>query len=86
MLSFKALSWYLNCSDTTHRNVLLLDEVASQISVSEVDISVELVEHCLKDLGRNKGSSNHFVLAAAPSLANCCPSSWIHSCGDPKTL
>ena len=73
------LSGILNYSDTTHRNVLL-DKVASQITVSdieEVDISVELVEHCLKDLGRNKSDgsnllSNHFVLAAsviAPSLA-----------------
>ncbi len=48
------LSGILNCSNTTHRNVLL-EEVASQIKVSdieEVDISVELVEHCLEDLGR----------------------------------
>ncbi len=44
------LSGILNCSNTTHRNVLL-EEVASQITVSdkeEVDISVELVEHCLE--------------------------------------
>ncbi len=40
------LSGILNCSDTAHRNILL-EEMASQITVSdieEVDISVELVE------------------------------------------
>ncbi len=45
-ISGSKLSGILNCSDTAHRNILL-EEMASQITVSdieEVDISVELVE------------------------------------------
>ncbi len=58
------LSGILNCSNTTYRNVLL-EEVASQITVSdkeEVDISVELVEHCLEDLGRNKSDGSKLAI------------------------
>ncbi len=56
-------------SESISRNSLLA-EVSSQITVDDVEISIELVEHCLKELGLNKSdgtilSSNHFVLASS---------------------
>ena len=60
----------------------LLDEVSSQITVADID-NVDIlwslhVEHCLKELGRNKSDgtnllSRHFVLASSvivPLLAD----------------
>ncbi len=66
------LSGLLNSSESISRNSLLA-EVSSQIRVDDIDdvkISIELVEHCLKELGLNKSdgtilSSNHFVLASS---------------------
>ncbi len=59
----------MNSSESISRNSLL----ASQITVDDIDdveISIELVEHCLKELGLTYSdgtilSSNHFVLASS---------------------
>ncbi len=78
-------SGILNCSNTTHRNVLL-EEVASQIT----RLIFQWTTVSIEDLGRNKSDGSNLlsnVLAVsviAPSLENSsrlarCPSTWIHS-------
>ena len=67
------LSGFLNSSDSVSisRNILLA-EVSSQITVADIDdveISVELVEHCLKEFGRNK-SVYPFLCLLPRSLCN----------------